>query len=278
MVDLAVIMSVYQNDKLDYIIRSVQSILNQTYSNFDFFICFDGPVLFEIDRYISTLNDSRIKKYSIERNFGLAKALNFLLEKVLLSADYRMIARMDADDISIATRLETQRNFFLNNPTISCIGSWYQEIDESNRILSYQKLPTTHDEILKFFLKRTPFAHPSVMFRKEMIEKVGFYPTNTLRMEDQAFWHNAAKNGLLFANIPEFLLLFRRDKGFYGRRTGIRFGFNFIRTKFKIIRTLKAPKYIYIYTFFIGLIRMMPAFVLKYIYLKYRDFYLGDRH
>jgi glycosyltransferase involved in cell wall biosynthesis len=266
MTDLAVIMSVYQNDRLDYLKKSVQSILTQTYSHFDFFICFDGPVLTEIEEYITAIKDYRIKVFRIKINGGLAKALNYLLEKVLSNPDYKLIARMDADDISVAGRFELQRLFLLNNPSISCVGSWYQEIDESENVLSNQKLPVAHYDIKKFFLRRSPLAHPSVMFRRTMIENAGYYPTNTLRLEDYVFWSNCLSRGLLFANIPEYLLKFRRDKNFYKRRSGLRFGFNYIKVRFKINRVLKASLYIYFYSVCVGIIRMMPSFVLKQIY------------
>lgn len=272
MTDLVVIMSVYKNDTLKYVTESVQSILNQTFTQFDYFIVFDGPVTSDIDRYIKSIGDNRIRLFRLENNRGLAIALNYLLALILKNNEYKLIARMDADDISVANRFELQRNFFLNNPSISCIGSWYQEIDESENILSYQKVHLIHNEIKKFFMRRSPFAHPSVMFRTEMVEKAGFYPINTFRMEDQVFWSNAIKSGLLFANIPEYLLRFRRDNGFYKRRTGIRFGFNYIITRFKINKTLKAPIFIYFYSLCFGIIRMMPAFVLKYVYKKFRQY------
>jgi len=270
MTDLVVIMSVYQNDRLDYLKKSVQSILTQTYSDFDFFICCDGPVSAEIEKYFLEIEDVRIKIFRIEKNGGLAKALNYLLENALKNPDYELIARMDADDISLPFRFELQRDFLLKNTSVSCIGSWYQEIDEFENILSYQKLPVTHEEIIKFFMKRSPFAHPSVMFRREMINRAGLYPTNTLRLEDYAFWSNAIKCGLVFANIPEYLLQFRRDKNFYKRRSGVRFGFNYLIIRLKINRVLKAPVYIYFYSLFIGIIRMMPSFIIKFIYLQYR--------
>jgi hypothetical protein len=224
----------------------------------------------EIDNYITSLEDNRIKLFRSENNGGLASALNYLLRIIISNPQYEFIARMDADDISMPLRFELQWNFFKTNPYISCIGSWYQEIDESGNILSNQTLPLTHEKIKKFFMRRSPFAHPSVMFRREVINKAGFYPTNTLRLEDYVFWSNAIKSGLLFANIPEYLLRFRRDKDFYKRRSGIRFGLNYIKTRFKINKTLKAPMYIYFYSLCIGVIRMMPAFVVKSIYKGFR--------
>lgn len=266
MTDLVVIMSVYKNDRLDYLKKSVESILNQSYSQFDFFICIDGPVLTEIEEYISDIKDDRIKIFRIEINGGLAKALNYLLVKVLANPNYTLIARMDADDISLESRFESQRIFLLNNPSISCVGSWYQEIDEFENVLSYQNLPVSHCDITKYFLRRSPLAHPSVMFRSMMIEKAGYYPINTLRLEDYVFWSNCLRSGLLFSNIPEYLLKFRRDKNFYKRRSGLKFGLSYIKVRFRINSVLKAPLYIYLYSIGVGIIRMMPSFVIKKIY------------
>lgn len=272
MTDPAVIMSVYQNDKLNFLKESVQSILDQTFSQFHYYIVFDGPVASEIDSYITSLNDSRVKLYRLKNKGGLAIALNYLFKIIMQDPAYGYIARMDADDISMPTRFQKQRNFFIANPDISCIGTWYQEVDEFGNLLSNQKLPVIHEEIRKFFMKRNPFAHPSLMFRREMIDRAGFYPTNTLRLEDYVFWSNAIKSGLLVANIPEYLLRFRRDKDFYKRRSGIRFGFNYIITRFKINKALKAPIHIYFYSLCIGMIRMMPSFLLKHIYTKAREY------
>ncbi|MBK7627811.1 MAG: glycosyltransferase [Bacteroidales bacterium] len=183
MTDLAVIMSVYINDKISYLEQSVQSILTQTYADFDFFIAFDGPVSNEIENYLINLRDKRIHLYKIEKNGGLARALNFLLEIVLNNPEYKFIARMDADDISVSNRFESQKKFFLSNPKIACVGSWYKEIDENDKIVSYQKLPLKHEEIKKFILRRSPLAHSSVMFRREMVDRAGLYPTDSLDLK-----------------------------------------------------------------------------------------------
>jgi hypothetical protein len=271
MPDLVVIMAVYENDKLKFVKESIQSVLGQTYSRFHYFIVFNGPLSEDVKTYINNIQDNRIRLFELQENEGLAKALNYLLDIVLQNSEYRLIARMDADDISLESRFEIQRNFLLNNTEISCVGSWYKEIDESGNFLSYQKLPVTNEEIKIFFRKRSPLAHPSVMFRREMIEKAGHYPTDTLRLEDYMFWSNVLKNGLILANIPECLLLFRRDRGFYKRRSGLRFGFNYIKTRFRINRSLEAPSYIYLYSVLVGLIRMMPPIVIRYIYQFHRN-------
>jgi glycosyltransferase involved in cell wall biosynthesis len=266
MPDLAVIMSVYRNDRLKFLIESVQSIINQTFTQFDYFIVFDGPVSSEIESYIKSIGDNRIRLFKLEKNEGLAFALNYLLEVVLKFPEYRLIARMDADDISYPSRFDKQRNFLLQNPDISCVGSWYREIDENGNHVSDKKLPIDHETLKKRYYTMTPFAHPTVMYRRQLIERAGFYPTDTVLMEDNVLWGRALKQGLRFANIPEYLFKFRKDKLFYKRRSGLKYGWNFIKTRFKIIRYLNFPVYTYIFSFIIGAVKMLPAFILRNIY------------
>jgi glycosyltransferase involved in cell wall biosynthesis len=266
MTDLAVIMSVYKNDKLNFLKESVQSILDQTFSKFHYYIIFDGPVAQDIDNYLTSIIDCRLKLFRFEKNGGLARALNFLLEVVLKDQEYELIARMDSDDISSPLRFEKQHNFLSENADICCVGSWYQEIDESGNNLSYCMLPVEHEALKKRYSTRAPFAHPSVMYRRKLIETAGFYPTDTFLMEDNALWGMALKHGLKFGNIPEYLFKFRIDKDFYKRRSGIKYGWNYMKTRFKINKSLNFPAYSYIFSFLIGTIKMLPSFTLRFFY------------
>jgi glycosyltransferase involved in cell wall biosynthesis len=272
MTELAVIMSVYYKDKLDFVKESVQSILAQTFSQFHFYIVFDGSVNEEIDNYISALKDNRIKLFRLESNIGLAEALNYLIEKVLKNKEYAYFARMDADDISSRGRFKIQYNYLQEKSDISIVGSWYHEIDESGKAISDRKLPLIHDELKRRYYKMSPFPHPSVMYRRSLIEIAGLYPSDTILMEDNALWGKAFASGLRFANIPEFLLYYRIDANFYSRRSGLKYGWNFIKTKFKINKSLAFPFYTYCISFFIGIIKMMPPVVLKNFYSAARQF------
>jgi glycosyltransferase involved in cell wall biosynthesis len=271
MPDLAVIMSVYQNDKLKFLRESIQSIIDQTFAQFHYYIVFDGQVARDIDTYIESIGDNRIKLFRLEGNRGLAGALNYLLKIILMDPEYTLIARMDADDISNPLRFERQRNFLLDNPEVSCVGCWYEEIDESGRHLSDRKLPTDHETLKKRYYTRTPFAHPSVMYRRQLIEKAGYYPTDTVLMEDNVLWGRALKAGLRFANIPIFLFQFRIDEKFFKRRSGFKYGKSFIKTRCKINRSLKFPLYSYLFILLIGFVKLMPPFFLRYVYLVVRE-------
>jgi glycosyltransferase involved in cell wall biosynthesis len=264
--DIAVVMSVYLCDRLDFVEKSVQSILSQTYRDFDFYIAFDGPVSGDVDEYISSLKDPRIKHYRLEKNNGLAVALNYLLVLVLQRPEIKLIARMDADDISIPERFQKQRDFLISNPEISVVGCWYEEIDEEDKVLSLRRLPTDHESLRKRYYIRTPFAHPSVMYRRSLIEIAGFYPADTILMEDNALWAKALMNDLRFANIPVYLLKFRINKDFYIRRSGIKYGVNYIKTKLTINRQLDSPFYINLLSIGIGISRMLAPFLTKLFY------------
>lgn len=266
MPDLAVIMSVYKNDKLEYLEQSVQSILTQTYSDFDIFIAFDGPVSTAIEAYITNIEDRRIKLYKIQANGGLARALNFLLELVLRNPQYKFIARMDADDISLPVRFEKQLDFLLANREVSIVGCWYEEIDDDGKLISLRRLPNKHSELLRRYYTRAPFAHSSVMFSKNLIETAGYYPTDTILMEDSGLWGKALKNGLRFSNITEYLFQFRKDKDFYKRRSGVRYGCNYIKTRFNINKSLELPAYTYVLSIIIGVVKMMPAMLVRKVY------------
>jgi glycosyltransferase involved in cell wall biosynthesis len=268
MIDLAVIMAVYHKDKIEYLREAVESIQSQSYLTFDFYILFDGPVAKEIDHFLTAISysDPRIKLYKKDVNEGLAKALNFLLIIVMGNSDYKYIARMDADDISDPDRFRKQREYLLANIEISCVGSWYQVIDESGKSLSYRKMPVSHEDIHRSYCFRTPVAHPSVMFRRNLIEIAGYYPGDTVLMEDTVLWAIALMHGLRFANLPEFLYKFRMDVEFYVRRSGIRYGWNYIKTRFAINKSMKLPAYCYFCSILIGVLKMMPSFIIRFFY------------
>ncbi len=205
MPDLAVIMSVYHNDRLEFVRESIQSLLYQTFSHFHYYIIFDGPLKENVDSYINGLQDDRIRIYKLGKNSGLAVALNYLLDIVLKEPKYEFIARMDADDISLPMRFEKQRSFLKANPEISIVGSWYLEIDELGKHLNNCKLPIDHETLRKRYFTRTPFIHPSVMYHRSLIDKAGYYPVDTVLMEDNVLWGRAIAVGCKFANIPEYL-------------------------------------------------------------------------
>jgi glycosyltransferase involved in cell wall biosynthesis len=266
MADLAVIMSTYSNDKLEYLKESVFSILNQTYVNFIFYLAIDGPVSASCDNFLTNLEDRRIRIFRLKKNKGLAVALNLLLRNVLKEPGIEYIARMDADDISDPGRFMIQHQFLSANAGIECVGSWAKVINERGEKVADYILPRDHNSIKRLFLYRTPLIHPSVMFRRTMVEKIGYYPEDTFLMEDYYFWGKALRNGFKFANLPEFLLSYRIDNFFFRRRSGIKHAWNYVSNKFRINEIQKMSLTSFIFTIGMALIKMMPAVILQFLY------------
>ena len=130
-------MPVYNAER--HLSESIKSILNQSFSEFEFLIINDGSSDGSRE-IIKSFNDSRIVLHDNNRNFGLTKSLNIGLNL----AKGRYIARMDADDISYQNRLEKQYQFMENNPDIGFCGTWYKKIGDSSKIL---KTPINPEKI-----------------------------------------------------------------------------------------------------------------------------------
>ncbi|QXW28241.1 glycosyltransferase [Aeromonas sanarellii] len=215
---VAVIMSVYKNDKLVFLTDAVDSILNQSYEC-DFFIYRDGLVDESIQAYLDHLsNNPRVNIFSSDVNHGLAFALNNLIDKVI-ERKYDYIARMDSDDISRPERLSKQIEFLDKNIDIGVCGTSCKEFGASYS-LAEKHLPQSHNELVDFSIVRCPFIHPTVVFRIGVFSDGVRYPTKTHFTEDMALWFHLLKNGVKFYNINEVLLEYRLDELTIARRHG----------------------------------------------------------
>lgn len=201
-------MSVYNGEQ--YLAQAIESILQQTFTDFEFIIINDGSTdrsLQIIQDYIQI--DSRIVLISRE-NKGLIASLNEGLDL----ARGKYIARMDADDISLPQRLERQYQVMKQNPEVIVCGSWVNKL-----IADSSTVPNSHIQVTKFYtndkaikamlIRACCFAHPAVMLCASKLQKYNLaYQTDYLHAEDYALWVRAAKYGEFF-NIPEPLLNYR---------------------------------------------------------------------
>jgi len=146
-----------------FLTEAINSMLNQSLKDFEFLIVDDASTDQSV-AIIQGFKDPRIRLIQSPTRLKLSGALNLGLEH----AEGRYVARMDADDISLPNRLEIQARFLEQNPGIGLCGSWIQYFGgPSTNIL---KRPSHHDEIRAFMLFDTPFAHPTVMLRRDSIE------------------------------------------------------------------------------------------------------------
>ncbi len=266
---LAVIISVYKNDKLEYFQSCMESLLMQTYSDIDVWIQFDGIVSKKIEEYLAELNSEHIFIRKREDNRGLAYSLNELLN-VVLNKGYSYIARMDADDISMPGRFEKQIAYMEQHPEIDCLGTWAIEIDASGNEYFRKQMPLSHEECLNFFRKRDCMIHPTVMFRRSYFEKAGLYPEDTYFGEDTMMWAKGFRAGCRFANLPEYLFKFRLDENFFQRRRGWRHARSIFVLRCRVNRMLGFGVGADYYALLYAIVKMMPTSLLNWLYRKVR--------
>ena len=202
---ISVVMSVY-NETIEEINKSILSILNQTYKNFEFIIVVDNPNNINIINVIKdfAFKDERIKYIINKKNIGLASSLNRGIE----SAKGKYIVRMDADDISVENRLEKQIAYLIKNPKISLLGSNVKTIDENDKEIRNWKVETNIRKIKKIMKYESCFIHPTVIFKKEIFEKLHGYRDFPCA-QDYDFFLRILDAGYEATNLNEYLLLYR---------------------------------------------------------------------
>lgn len=201
---ISVIMSVY-NEKPEILQKAIDSILNQTFADFEFLILLDNPQNEENFKILNNYakNDSRIILKKNEKNIGLCACLN----KMLKMAKGDFIARMDADDISFSTRFEEQLEFLEKN-NLDFVGSYAQTIDDFGKIImNCVKVPVTHKKIVKTLQFNSCIFHPTWFVKKEVFNTVGFYQGEYI--EDYDFILRCVKAGFKFGNVPKVLFQYR---------------------------------------------------------------------
>ena len=266
---VAIIMSLYKNDTLLYVQQAVESIVNQSYSLFDFYIQYDGNIPIDVDGYLSSLKDERIRIFKRDKNKGLAYSLNELLSR-LLPMGYEYIARMDADDISLPNRFERQILYMDEHPECEAVGTWAIEIKADGSEFYRKQMPVTHKQCYDFLMKRDCMIHPTVMFRRSYIDKAGLYSLDTYFGEDTMMWAQGFSNGCKFANIPEYLFKFRLNDDFFNRRRGWKHAKGILALRWKVNKMLHYPLKAYLYAIAYAGEKMMPTKVLNVIYKKAR--------
>jgi glycosyltransferase involved in cell wall biosynthesis len=197
-------MSVYNEE--NYLNEAVNSILNQTFKDFEFLIINDGSTD-RTEKILNSYADTRIKVIKNKTNIGLTRSLN----KGLRIAKGKYIARQDADDISMPERLKVELNFLREHPNYGIVGSSIKIINEKNKIIRSVIQPPQDKQIRELLKIDNCINHGSVMVRKTSLDEVGQYDENMLRSQDYELWLRISKKYLL-ANLPEFLYLWRKHK------------------------------------------------------------------
>lgn len=208
---ILVIMTVF-NENLLYITDSINSMLLQTYKNFDLVIVIDNPSIDkECISYIKQLesNDIRVKVVENEVNIGLALSLNKAVKSVSI-LDYAYIARMDADDISDKKRLESQVVYMKRNDNIDLLGSSAFIINENGILINEMNM--CENVSLNY---GSNSIHPSWLMKTEVFIRNNGY-RNFSSAQDYDFLCRAALNGFEIANVNEKVIYYRLHRGSIG--------------------------------------------------------------
>lgn len=268
MPQVAIIMSVYRNDKLTYLIEALESLWGQTYKA-DIFIQQDGKLYMETEEFLDkTLQDQKIA-YLGKRdvNRGLAYSLNELLVKVL--PDYDYIVRMDADDISKKDRIQKQIDFMETHKNVQALGGWIEEFNMDTNETQIVRYGQTHEELKNNLMRRNPIAHVTVCFRHSFFDTMSQYDTSKLN-EDLDLWIRAFKKDVKLYNLQEVVVKVRTNNAFFNRRKDIKRAMEVMSLKFDATVTFGFGLKGYIYAIAHFILFMSPAWIKKRIYSNLR--------
>lgn len=255
---ISVIMGIYQSKDKDMVRKAIRSIIDQTFTEWEFVICDDGSP----DDTWEFLNreygeDERFVLVRDEQNGGLRVALNTCLKAA--SADY--VVRQDADDYSREDRLQILYDYVVQHPTIDVVGTAMVSFDESGSFGVIH--PRKENPVKMDFLYGSVVAHATTIMKKSSLNHVGGYRVawETERCEDTDLYMRMCANGAAFHNIDDGLYYVRQDRDSVARRKYI----NRVKeaaVKFKGFQALHMPIYCYIFVLKPLIVGLIPGRIL----------------
>lgn len=246
---LSVVMGVYNAEPT--VLSSIDSILSQSFVDFEFIICDDGSS----DKTLEILEDlaktdGRIMLVKNDCNQGLAYSLNRCID----AAHSEFIVRQDADDISLPLRLQKLYDFMTTNYEVAVAGSFVSLSDDSGvwGQIAWPKKPENSQ-----WMMRPQIVHASCIMRKKNIISVGGYDVKAIRVEDIDLWFRLLAVGDVIVNIPDFLYQVSWSKSDYRRRKA-KYRLSEALCKFRGCRDLQLPFWYYLYAFKPLLLMFIP--------------------
>lgn len=229
----SVLMSIYRKEEPQYFVQSLESMVHQTLRPDEIVIVKDGKLTKALEEVI----DKYIDKYQglfkiipLEENVGLGRAL----DEGLKYCNNELVARMDTDDISLPERCELQVKSFEDNSELGIVGTMIDEFyDEPSNIISSRVVPTTNEDIFKFMKRRSPFNHPTVMYKKSEVIRCGGYG-KMRRKQDLDLFSRMINNGCAAQNINQSLLLFRSNEDNFKRRKSWSYCKSYIDVQYEV--------------------------------------------
>lgn len=216
---ISVIMATYHGDNVEELNEAVESILKQTYSNFELILTVDGPVPDERKLILEEIqhSDGRIKLLWNDVNRGPGAARNSAIK----IAKGQYIAIFDSDDIAFSDKLDKQLNY-LQKEKLDLVGSYYIEFDNDiHNSKEVRQLPIDNSAIKKAIAFFNPIANPTVFAKAEIFKQFEYYEKYRFG-EDYALIIKLLKNNINLGNCPFPTIYFRRGSAFINRRRGIK--------------------------------------------------------
>lgn len=216
--EYSVLMSVYANDHPDWFETALQSMLDQTVPPTEFVIVEDGPLtegLLRVLDIYTAKHPQLIRRVALSECGGLGNAMRC----GVLECACDWIARMDADDIAAAQRCEAELQAAIDH-NADIVGCDCEEFFESPEIRENRRLfPETHEELIRFSRRRTPFCHSAVMMKRSAVLDAGNYRDERL-LEDYDLFVRMFENGAVGYNVKRVLFYIRVSRDFFNRRSG----------------------------------------------------------
>ena len=267
-------MSVYKKEDPQALSTSIDSMLAQTLAPDQIVVVKDGPLTDSLEKVLAQYSSEHNEIFTIvgyEDNQGLAYALNFGMQ----ACRNELIARMDSDDFSVASRCEKQVAAFDKDPELALVGTNMQFFDGDVKNVSsdIREYPATNEDIIKALRRYSPFAHPSVMFKKSEVLSCGGYDVTLRRRQDiDLFSRLIVHNRKKAANIQEPLLLFRRDESYYKRNKNVESCNNRIAVQKKIYKRgdCRLVDYLYVWSI-MTFSKIVPDKLYSVIYTKLKN-------
>lgn len=215
-------MSVYAKERPEFLRESLRSLIASTIQPTEVVLVEDGPIdeqlQLVVDEARGLLNIVTVK---LPLNRGLPAALNIGLN----ACSFDLVARFDTDDICEPNRFALQLKFMDSHPEVAALGTAIKEFDSiSGKIMGLRAPPTDHTDIVKFAKLSSPLNHPSVIFKRKVVQSVGGYPEHlNIAFEDYYLWINLILAGYVLSNLPQTLVQMRAGYGQASRRSGVRY-------------------------------------------------------
>ena len=263
----SILMALYGGDNELKFKKAVDSVFQNTINPEKFILVIDGPLTDKLEVYVREVKNKYgelMDVLRIRENVGLAKALNLGLERISTS----WVIRADSDDINLPTRFSELAKIHQENPELSLIGSAILEFDQNNLPTSVRRVPLNYEEIKRYAVRRNPFNHMSVAFKKDVVREVGGYPILYLR-EDYALWCLLIQKKIKMANSDLILVHVSAGADMYRRRGGIRYAIGeFKLQQFLIKCDIKGVADGVIDGSIRAILFMMPAYLRGWFYRK----------